>query len=123
MSDEKISFLLYNEWGEYIRMLTNEERGRLLTAIFDFQETGELPEFDGQLKMAFAIMSKQFNRDSKKWVEEKAKRSAAGKKGAQARWDSIKSFDNINSIDSLSTNQPINSLDVVKQKFIDKFNS
>ena len=119
MSDEKVSFLLYNEWGEYVRMLTNEERGKLLTAIFDFQDTGELPEFNGQLKMAFAIMTKQFNRDSKKWIEQKAKRSAAGKKGAETRWEGNKTS---YSDETLESTKPINSLDIVKQKLNDKFN-
>lgn len=121
MSDEKVSFLLYNEWGEYIRMLTIEERGKLLTAIFDFQDTGELPAFDGQLKMAFAIMTKQFNRDSKKWIEQKAKRSAAGKKGAEARWDIEKSLESKEIAPSLDSNKITNSLDMVKQSHDEKF--
>ena len=93
MYDEKISFLLYKEWGDYVRMLTDEERGKLLIAIFNFQDTGEVPEFNGQLKMVFTMMIKQFELDDKKWIEQKAKRSEAGKKGAEARWDNTNSID------------------------------
>lgn len=86
MCDEKISFILYREWGDYIRMLSEKERGILLMAIFDFQDTGEVPEFNGLLKMVFTMMIKQFERDNKKWIEQKAKRSEAGKRGAEARY-------------------------------------
>lgn len=104
MYDEKASFIFYKEWGDYVRMLKEDEQGKLLVAIFDFQDTGKIPEFDGQLKIVFTMMVKQFERDSKKWIEKKLKRSQAGKIGAQARWDNGK------------------TLDSIKETFADKFN-
>lgn len=86
-ADEKISFLLYKEWGDSVRMLNDDERSKLLIAIYDYQEFGRETEFNGQLKMLYTMIIKQFIRDNKKWLEIKNKRSEAGKKGAEGRWN------------------------------------
>jgi len=92
--DEKVSFVIYNEWEDLFEMLSIEERGLLISAIFKYHNTGELPEFEDKLKMAFSIMQKQFDRDYKKWNEKRHKRSEAGRKGAESRWGSQNDFTN-----------------------------
>ena len=38
------SFLFYLDWRQHLEMLTDTERGRLLSALLDYAETGALPE-------------------------------------------------------------------------------
>ena len=86
VDDEKKSFVLYADYAEHFEMLNYEERGMLITAIFDFVRTGNQPNFVGEIRMLFSIISKQLERDSMKWQIEKEHRSKAGKIGADARW-------------------------------------
>ena len=44
---ERNSFLLYYEYAEYLEELTDEEAGKLLRAVFNYNIYGEEPEFKG----------------------------------------------------------------------------
>ena len=68
MADKK-SFLLYLDWRQHLEMLTNEERGAFLIALFDYAETGALPALEGMAKMAFSFIRAQLDRDAKKYEE------------------------------------------------------
>ena len=57
-----------------------------MRAIIKYEKSGEIPELDGMLKMAFSFIKQQLDRDNEKWKEEKQKRSEAGKKGMANRW-------------------------------------
>ena len=92
---------MYNEWEDYFEMLTIEEQGLLISAVFKFQNTGEIPEFNGQLQMAFSIMKKQFDRDSEKWDKIRQQRSESGKKGSTIRWNKLQEQNNLEKLDEL----------------------
>lgn len=81
----KDSFILYNSFYEPIKTLKNEQLGKLLRAIFDYTINGEITQ-DKEILVAFMFIKNQIDIDSKKWQEEKNKRSEAGKKGMQNRW-------------------------------------
>lgn len=81
----KDSFILYNSFYEPIKSLKNEQLGKLLRAIFDYTINGEITQ-DSEIMVAFMFIKNQIDLDSKKWEEEKTKRSEAGKKGMQNRW-------------------------------------
>lgn len=85
--NEKTSFILYSDYWQHLEILTDEERGRLITAIFAYVRTGEVIEISGGAKMAFSFIRSQIDRDTQKWEEVKNARSEAGKKGAEARWN------------------------------------
>ena len=84
---DKSSFLIYLDYQEQFDLLTDEEAGRLIKAIIKYEKTGEIPELDGMLKMAFSFIKTQLDRDREKWKEEKQKRSEAGKRGMAKRWN------------------------------------
>ena len=65
--------------------LNDKQAGRLIKAIFKYQETGEITD-DKTLKPLFISLKTTFDRDNKKWEEIKRKRSEAGKKGMENRW-------------------------------------
>ena len=84
--EEKNSFILYNSFYEPIKALKNEQLGKLLRAIFNYTINGEITQ-DSDILVAFMFIKNQLDMDNKKWVEEKVKRSEAGKKGMASRWD------------------------------------
>ena len=76
---EKKSFLLYFDMGPSIRCLPPEQRGYLLTALYDFAEAaarGEAsteavlqvwPQMRPETQMAFRFMAEAVRRDTEKW--------------------------------------------------------
>ena len=65
---EKKSFVVYYDWEDLIYALDdNEEVGELFKALFAFAKRGEQHEFEGALKMAFLMMSRQIARDNEKY--------------------------------------------------------
>lgn len=85
MSERKQSFVLYHDIREPLELLTDSERGRLLSAILNYSEYGEEPEFTGALQMAFAFIKKALDRDAEAWENKREKRTEAGSKGGKQR--------------------------------------
>lgn len=68
-------------------MLSNEQCGILFKAIFEYVDTGNIPEIeDLAVKLMFSVFKAQINREAEKWKETCRKRSEAGKKGMATRW-------------------------------------
>lgn len=85
MATEKKAFVLYHDIRTPLELLTDEQRGRLFTAILNYSEFGALPEFDGALMMAFAFIRMSLDRDAAAWEEKRAKRAEAGRNGGLAK--------------------------------------
>ena len=81
----KDSFVLYTKYIEHIRLLSVEQRGVLLTAIFAFASSNELPDMDGMTAMAFSFIRSQLEKDFEKYEEICRKRSEAGKQGGRGK--------------------------------------
>lgn len=83
---EKKSFLLYMDREKEISMLSNEQGGILLKAIFQYARTGIAVEIsDPVVKVVFSILATQIDEDGRKWEEKRQKRSEAGKKGGRPK--------------------------------------
>lgn len=81
MADKK-SFILYLDNKKQLDMLTDEQAGKLIKALFEFAESGTVPEFnDGMLIMAFSFMSDSIARDSEKYKQkcERLRQNRIGK--------------------------------------------
>lgn len=86
--EDKKSFILY--LSQYLAIkddLTDEQLGRLMRAIFESQLGNEV-EIDTDIKIAFNFINNQIAVDDEKWEGTKQKRSQAGQKGAEKRWQS-----------------------------------
>lgn len=81
----KNSFVLYTEYFEHFSLLTLEQQGLLINAIFKYQLGQELPEMDSCLKMAFSFIKAQLDRDNEKYDQICKKRSEAGKQGGRPK--------------------------------------
>lgn len=84
MSDKK-SFVLYNDFGETLDKLSNEQAGILFKAIFEWQQTGQYSCLDLTLDLVITPIITGFKRDQAKWSKICASRSSAGKKGGLAK--------------------------------------
>ncbi len=118
---EKNSFILYIDQKEVIEQLSDEEAGKLFKAIYQYNYNKDII-IDGMLKVIFTQFKIFFDKDEKKWQEEKRKRSEAGKKGMASRWNKsdnnvINSYnkDNnvINDITNITDNVNVNVNDNV----------
>lgn len=82
MKDKK-SFVLYSDYWQHIELLTIEERGQLLTAIYEYILYGSAPEISGSVKMAFSFIKAQLDRDSEKYEAICERNKINGAKGGR----------------------------------------
>lgn len=66
-------FMMFLDYKEHLELLTDEERGKLLMALFAYADDGTIVELDGMAKMAFSFLRAQIDRDNKKYEERCAK--------------------------------------------------
>ena len=82
--EDNNTFMMYKEWEDLFESLDNmEEVGELIMALFAFAKRGEIAEFKGALKIAFIMMTKQLDRDGKKWEERCRVNAENAKKGGR----------------------------------------
>lgn len=79
------SFVLYTDYAKHIALLTNEEAGELLKALFEYVEFGNQPGFSGALMMCFSFIADQIARDKEKYQDVCKKRAEAGRKGGKQK--------------------------------------
>ena len=82
----KSSFILYTDFYDVIKDLTDEQIGKLHRAIYIYQLEDKIIELDAITKMAFKFIRLQLDKNKSKWEETKEKITEAGKKGSEKRW-------------------------------------
>ena len=82
---ERKGFVMYDNYIEQVDLLTDTEAGKLFRALLRFSQTGESPNFDGKLQLAFSFMKGQIQRDAEKYADVCEKRREAGKKGGRPK--------------------------------------
>lgn len=87
---DKNSFILYADQKEVIDKLTDEQAGKLMKAVYQYVDSGTMPELDTLLEIAMIPIKQKIDKNNEKWQEEKEKRSDAGKKGMAKRWQNSK---------------------------------
>jgi hypothetical protein len=80
---EKKSFVLYCDYKKHFSLLSSEDQGRLLMAIFDYVESGAEPQLEAMPLMAFSFIRAQLDRDIEKYAETCRKRREAGRQGGR----------------------------------------
>ena len=81
----KNSFLIYTDYEAQFNLLTDEQLGQLIRAIMKYEKTGEIPQLDGMLKMAFSFIKTQLDRDRGKYEEKCAKNRENAKRGGRPK--------------------------------------
>lgn len=82
---DKNSFLMYLDYEEQFNLLTDEQIGQLMRAIYQYEKTREVPELEGILKMAFSFMKTQLDRDREKYQAKCEKNKENGSKGGRPK--------------------------------------
>jgi hypothetical protein len=81
--DNSKSFILHKDSLSVLDEMTNEQAGKFIKAIFEYQISGKLPPLDFGLKMAASPFINQFKRDQEKYKEKCRK----NKENAKKRWN------------------------------------
>ncbi len=80
------SFVMYKEWGQHLQMLSDEEVGRLMRAVYALISDEDIPELgDRTITVIFNMMKECIMRDAAKWEETRQTRRENGAKGGRAR--------------------------------------
>lgn len=83
---EKKSLLLYYDYKSHFDFLTDEQLGRLIRSMLEYEVDGVLPEFDEPiLKMTFSFIRSNLDRDKQKWVKMCKTNKENGGKGGRPR--------------------------------------
>lgn len=85
----KSSFVLYTDYLPQIELLSNEQRGILLTAVMRYASALELPEMDGITSMAFSFIKANMDKDNEKYERTVKARQEAGKSGGRPKANSF----------------------------------
>ena len=84
-AEEKMSFILYGSYEEQLNMLTDEQAGKWIKAIYTYVRTGEKHSDDPLVAMLLSVAGHQLDIDARKYAESKERRREAGKKGGRPR--------------------------------------
>jgi len=80
------SFILYNDIGEHLRLLTDEEAGTVFKAVVLYSLTGEVIELEsGGAKMLFSVIRQKMDLNTEKYIKVLEERRKAGQKGGEAK--------------------------------------
>lgn len=95
----KNSFILYHDYEEHFNLLTNEQKGMLITAVFQYSKTGKKPNFnhDGALMMSFSFIKAALDRDKEKYEKKCIKNAENAKKRWENKTTDTTVFDRIQS--------------------------
>ena len=104
----KDSFILYTEQKEVIDKLSDEQAGKLIKAIYEYVETGQMPKLDALLEIVIIPFKQNIDRNANKYEETKKKRSEAGKIGAEVKKQMKAKQANANFAKSKQANQADN---------------
>lgn len=104
----KDSFILYTEQKEVIDKLTDEQAGKLIKAIYEYVETGEMPKLDTMLDLVIIPFKQNIDRNADKYEETKKKRSEAGKLGAEVKKQKQAKQANAKFANNKQANQAVN---------------
>jgi hypothetical protein len=77
--DKRKGFILYLDSWPQIELLSNEEAGQLLKAIYEYLLTAHEPVLERPLELVFAGIKAQLERDGERYKEICKKRSASAK--------------------------------------------
>lgn len=79
----KNSFLIYYEYEEQLSILSDEELGQLIRAIFKYEKNNEMPNFKGVLQIAFLFIKGNLDRDREKYDKRCETSAVNGKLGGR----------------------------------------
>lgn len=84
MDEKKDGFVIYSSYAEKFEDLTDEQFGRLMRIVCEYEKSGEVPKIeDKSIRIAFKVIKYELDANGQKYEEICEKR----KKAIQARWE------------------------------------
>ena len=83
--DNSKSFILHKDSLFVLNEMTNEQAGKFIKSIFEYQISGKLPPLDFGLKMAVSPFINQFKRDQEKYQNIVERNKNNGSKGGRPK--------------------------------------
>lgn len=74
------AFLMYYEYKEYISLLPDDEKGKLLMALIAYAEDGIEPSFTDGLLMCFHFIKTRIDRDNMRYLKQCETNKTNGKR-------------------------------------------
>ena len=93
MADKK-SFVMYRSWGAAVEKMSDEQAGKLIKAIYSLQENPETATDDPAIEFVFEIIKEKMIEDTEAYEATCRRRSEAGKKGNESRWNGSNTEEN-----------------------------
>lgn len=81
----KETFLMCGDWEKHLSLLTDEQAGQLLKAIFAYQNRREVTSCDPLVQMAFSFMQSFFDESNLRYAEKVRANQENGKLGGRPR--------------------------------------
>lgn len=107
-SNEKKSFVLYNDILHTVKILPDAEAGRLFKHILKYVNDESTKTDDLLLNIAFAPIKLQIIKNQERWLERKNQLSKAGKISAQKRNQNSTKSTSVNAVQQTSTKPTVN---------------
>ena len=86
MNNNRTSFIMYHSFNSPFELLDMEQRGILITAIFEYQMYGEVRiTLTPLVNMAFVCIKDTLDRDAREYAETCKRNSENGKRGGRPR--------------------------------------
>lgn len=86
MPEKRKSFVMYTEYKEHLKLLSNEQLGSLIFALFEYAENGtEIDTENAMEKMAFSFIRAQMDRDNDKYLKICERNRENGKSGGRPK--------------------------------------
>ena len=87
MRKEKKSFIMYTDYWQWFKLLSDAELGHLTRAVFDYERNGILPQdLDEKESIAFAMVKENLDRDKINYEATCLRNQQI----AKARWKKLK---------------------------------
>ncbi len=83
----KRGFILYNDYAPQFNSLSDEQCGRLIKGIFNYVISGEEPKLTSKAEMAFMFIKNALDENKSKYEDVCKKRSEAGKRSGEVRYE------------------------------------
>ncbi len=83
---DKNSFIMFVDYKEKFKKLSDEQMGKLIRAVFDYEDSGVEPDMDDLIvSMAFDVIKVDLDKNHAKYEEIVEKRKEAGRKGGKRK--------------------------------------
>ena len=101
---KKDSFILYTDQKAVLDKLTDEQAGKLIKAIYEYVETGNMPELDNVIDLVITPFKTILDKDKAKYEEVSKARAEAGSKGGKTKISKSKQKKQLQTKESKASN-------------------